>query len=104
MKKMLFTLVIFCSLLTVNLNASEIGMSKQDMLRTAEPAESEIINMDEQQVSESRGLLAIVLATILILVIVGLLSTFVTKYALSIREKNNSIYQKDNKKLPKDSE
>lgn len=97
MKKFLYTLVVISMLLTVDIDASQTPISKQDMMRTASPDQSEVITMDESPVDENRSLLAVILASALIMIIVGLLSTFVTKYALSIKNKNNSIYQKKNK-------
>lgn len=85
------------SLLNVSIGASELDMTKQEMRRNEPTPSSEIVSMEEPQQSLVRRVLPIVFAVTIIMVLVVLLSTFVSRYALSVRDKNNSVYEKSPK-------
>ncbi len=94
MKKiLLLSLLIFASF-TNSLAASSVEMSKQEMMRADTPS-TELVS--PPKTDSQRSTLAIVLAVALIMIIVGLLRTFITKYALSMSNKNDSIYEKTDK-------
>lgn len=102
MKKIL-AIILLCTLFMTNIYASETAsqtpdMTKQEMARLEDkPSESapteSVVNMAEPKEDSSRSLMAVILAVVLIMVIVGLVSTFITKYALSMRNNNSIIYE-----------
>ncbi len=87
MKKVLLLLILISTIISPNLYAFESGQSKQELTRTAEPdpTSTQIVDMEEPAKDPERDVLAIVFATAIILIILGLLSTFVTRFALSLR-------------------
>lgn len=103
MKKILLMLVLICTLFTTTIYASEVDMTKQEMMRDSTPPSSELVSIEEPIENDSKSLIAIILAVAIIMIVVGLLSTFVTRYALSIRNKNDTIYEQQ-QKMPEDSE
>ncbi len=98
MKKLLLAVIVLASLLTTNLSASQVPTNKQDMLRTGEPAaESEQINLEESTGGDQH-VIVVIFTTAIIITIVGLASIFITRFALSLRGKEEDIYiSKDDK-------
>lgn len=98
MKKVLLLLVLISTIISPNLYAFETGQSKEDLARTVkpDPTSTQVVDMEEPDKDPERDALAIIFATAIILIILGLLSTFVTRFALSLRsdddeEKNDNI-------------
>ncbi len=94
MKSILLSIILLFSVFNQTYGASEIDMSKQEMMRGTEIQDTHIsnqatdgdIDMQSDDIpSESRSSLATIFATAIIVIIVGLLSTFISKLALSLR-------------------
>lgn len=94
MKRIILAIVMWFTLLTVGMSASEIGSSKEEMMRGAPIEGSDVLTLDTNQNSEERSILAVIVVAILIITLVILVATFITKYTISIREKNDNIYEK----------
>ncbi len=100
MKTRLLSMIFLFTIFSANLSASEINMSKQEMMRgtptssiqsEAILSEGDNIDMSSNDIpSEERSNLATMFATVIIVTIVGLLSTFITKFALSLRSNSSS--------------
>ncbi len=98
MKMRLLSIVLLFTVFSANFSASELNISKQEMMRgttssmTSEAVESEAGNIDMSSndiPSAKRSALATLFATLIIVIIVGLLSTFITKFALSLRDESS---------------
>lgn len=97
MKKILLATVMWFTLLTVGMSASEIVSSKEEMMRSASINSSDVVSLDPKPKSEERSIVAVILVAILVLILVGLVATFITKYTVTIREKNSNIYEQKSK-------
>lgn len=100
MKKILLLVMLFVALTPSFapkiINASEIEVTKQEMLRdTSKSNEDSQVDYVEEAKYSSFNPLLVLLSVVMIVVLVGLLSTFVTKFALSLRGKRKSIYKED---------
>ncbi len=94
MKSILLSIMLLLTLFSQTYGASEIGMSKQEMMRGTEIQETRVSEQSEagdidmqsdDMPSDSRSSLATIFATAIVVIIVGLLSTFISKLALSLR-------------------
>lgn len=99
MKKIL-AIILFCTLFIINLSASDVQeqpeMTKQEMMRGTEVVSEPVVDMEEPTSNPIRTIIAVILAVAIIMIVVGLLSTFITKYALSMRNQDEPIYKPEN--------
>lgn len=82
MKKILIVIVLLFTILSINISASDIP--------SEEIGNSEIVALGQDKPEEKESTIAIIFATLIILMIVGLASTFISKFALSIRDKDDN--------------
>lgn len=97
-------MVMWLTLLTVGMSASEIESSEQGAVTESITINSEVVNLDPQLQKNDRNLLAVTLAAVLTMILIGLAGTFITKYIILIRKKNNVVYERKSKSKKLDRE